>query len=162
MGAVRDYLRSSKGQTIIEFALVTPIILLLLVGIIDFGMAMNRRIVLQHAAREGARMAAVSEDMSGICSRTVDQAHGAIDGVVVLRYTNLNASPGYDSGDDVTVTLPAHWDLPILNSALPALFHLPTIAPISLTATGSARLEGLISTVPAGGEYHCPSVTPVP
>lgn len=51
--------RSCRGQSMVETALVLPIIILLLVGIIDFGLLFNNYIVLSNATREAARKAAV-------------------------------------------------------------------------------------------------------
>lgn len=47
--------RSDAGQALVEFALVMPIVLLMLVGIIEFGRAWNVQQVMTDAAREGAR-----------------------------------------------------------------------------------------------------------
>ena len=48
-----------RGQALVEFALVVPILLLLLLGIVDFARAWNVYEVLTDAAREGAREAVV-------------------------------------------------------------------------------------------------------
>lgn len=50
-------LRSERGAELIEFALIFPILLLVVVGIIDFGFLFQRFEVLTNATREGARMA---------------------------------------------------------------------------------------------------------
>jgi hypothetical protein len=50
---------AQRGQTLIEFALVAPLVLFFLLAIVDFGIAIDRRLVLDHAVREGARYAAV-------------------------------------------------------------------------------------------------------
>lgn len=47
--------KSSRGQSIVEMALVTPLLLLLLVGVIDVGRAMAVKIAVTNASREGAR-----------------------------------------------------------------------------------------------------------
>jgi hypothetical protein len=44
------------GAAAVEFALVVPILLLLVGGILDFGFAFNAQISLTHAAREGVRV----------------------------------------------------------------------------------------------------------
>jgi hypothetical protein len=105
-------------------------------------MAMDRRLVLQHAVREGARTAAVSDDITAICNRTKDQAQGAINpgGHITLDYEDLDNNGKYNAGDNVKVTVPYDWKLPIVNSALPAL-HLPAVEPIHMNTTASARLE---------------------
>ena len=48
-----------RGAVAIEFALVVPVLLLLLVGIVDFGLVMSSQSVVANAAREGARTAAL-------------------------------------------------------------------------------------------------------
>lgn len=50
-------LRSERGAALVEFALTLPLLLLLLVGIMDFGLAFQRYNALNNATREGARMA---------------------------------------------------------------------------------------------------------
>jgi Flp pilus assembly protein TadG len=52
--------RSDAGQALVEFALVMPIVLLMLVGIIEFGRAWNVQQVMTDAAREGARHAVLA------------------------------------------------------------------------------------------------------
>jgi len=52
-------LRSARGAELIEFALVLPVLLLLIAGILDMGFLFNNYAVVTNAAREGARMAAV-------------------------------------------------------------------------------------------------------
>ncbi len=47
--------RPEQGQAIVEFALVMPILILLLMGVVFFAMAFNLQMVLNSAAREGAR-----------------------------------------------------------------------------------------------------------
>jgi Flp pilus assembly protein TadG len=53
--------RDDSGQALVEFALVLPMLLLLVFGIIEFGRAWNARQVLTDAAREGTRTMVVSE-----------------------------------------------------------------------------------------------------
>lgn len=50
-------LKSERGAELIEFALIFPLLLLVVVGIIDFGFVFQRYEVLTNATREGARMA---------------------------------------------------------------------------------------------------------
>lgn len=58
--------RRSDGQTLVEFALVLPIILLVVVGVFDAGRAVYTTSTLSQAAREGARLAAVEAGCIGI------------------------------------------------------------------------------------------------
>src|SRR5450759_2456703 len=49
----------SRGQSLVEFALVLPLLLLILLGIIQFGFIFNTQVTITNAAREGARAATI-------------------------------------------------------------------------------------------------------
>jgi len=73
MTTVKSRLRSERGAELIEFALVVPMLLLVLLGIADFGFMFQRYEVLTNAAREGARVAALpgygaADVKSRVCS----------------------------------------------------------------------------------------------
>jgi len=53
-----------EGVAAVEMALVMPLLLLLVFGIIEFGFIFNRYITLTHAAREGVRLLAIGESSS--------------------------------------------------------------------------------------------------
>ena len=53
--------RADRGAAAVEFALVLPVLLLVLFGLIDFGRALNAQITLTQAAREGVRLAALQQ-----------------------------------------------------------------------------------------------------
>lgn len=53
----RSRLADDQGAQLVEFALVLPLLLLVLLGILDFGLLFQRYEVLTNAAREGARIA---------------------------------------------------------------------------------------------------------
>lgn len=52
-------LRDDRGAAAVEFALVCVLLVMLLVGIVQFGRAYTAQLAVTHAAREGARAAAV-------------------------------------------------------------------------------------------------------
>jgi Flp pilus assembly protein TadG len=58
----RDRARSEDGVALVEFALVLPVLALLLFGMLDFGKAFNYWIDETHLANEGARFAAVNKN----------------------------------------------------------------------------------------------------
>ena len=57
--------RVPRGQALVEFALVLPIVLLLMMGVFDFGRAVFAYNSLSNAAREGARVAIVDQTVNG-------------------------------------------------------------------------------------------------
>jgi len=62
-------LRREHGQTMVEFALTLPVLLMLVLGIAQLGVAFNHYIQLTDATRAGARFGAPL-DCSGTCDRT--------------------------------------------------------------------------------------------
>ena len=52
-------LKQKRGQAIVEFALVLPVFILILVGIMEFGLVFHQYLVVTSASREGARVAAL-------------------------------------------------------------------------------------------------------
>lgn len=58
----KRFFRTEKGQAMVEFALVLPLLIALLCGIIDFGWLYYNQITLSNAAREGARYAVIHYD----------------------------------------------------------------------------------------------------
>lgn len=58
--------RGERGAAAVEFALVLPIFLMLLFGIIDFGYAINRGSMVNNAARDAVREASLGQDASQV------------------------------------------------------------------------------------------------
>ena len=58
-------LRREAGQELVEFALILPLLLLLFLGIIEFGRAMLAYNTIANAAREGARYGIVDPELAG-------------------------------------------------------------------------------------------------
>ena len=61
-GGTRSGSSSERGAALVEFAILTPLLLLLLLGIIEFGWFMSQNNDVRHGAREAARLAAVDAD----------------------------------------------------------------------------------------------------
>jgi Flp pilus assembly protein TadG len=53
--------RSDEGQAVVEFALVVPVLLLLVLGVFEFGRAWSAHQAVTDAAREGARLAVIAD-----------------------------------------------------------------------------------------------------
>jgi Flp pilus assembly protein TadG len=143
--------RHDRGQALIEFALIVPLFLLFLFVIVDVGIALDRRMVLQHAVREGARYAALSIDNGLICDRTHDQAQGIVDvDDISISYDDIDGNGDVtDAGDAVNVTVDFTYDFPVMSGVLNAFGVLSPS--VDINPTGSARLE---RQHPA--EFNCP------
>ena len=59
MKRYRKILSGEKGASAVEFAIILPILVMLIFGSVQFGVAYNKYIAVTHAVREGARLAAV-------------------------------------------------------------------------------------------------------
>jgi Flp pilus assembly protein TadG len=63
-----------RGAALVEFAIVLPLLMVLLLGIMEFGMIMRDYLMLGHGAREGARTAAVGGTVSEIRQQVINTA----------------------------------------------------------------------------------------
>jgi Flp pilus assembly protein TadG len=66
---IRKTRKNEMGQSLVEFALVVPLLLLLLIGIAEFGQAWMTRNIMTGAAREAVRMYAVKDDTAAARAR---------------------------------------------------------------------------------------------
>lgn len=122
---------NERGVAAVEFAILLPVLLLILFGTIEFGMAMYSREVLVNASREGAR--------AGIVQQTPKPSAGDIQNIVTnyLSGTGINMSnvtlpigvtnPGGSYPTYLTVTVQYRYDF-----FAPAILGLG--ASINLTA----------------------------
>lgn len=105
MGAAtkRISLRNQQGQAATEFALVLPILALLLFGIIQLGVVFNHYVTVTDAVRAGARKAAVSRHQSdpvGTAANAVRSSAPNLDQAQLAVAVNST----WQQGTDVTVT----------------------------------------------------------
>ena len=104
-----ESLRREDGQAITEFALILPILVALLLGIIQFGIVFNNYLTITDAARAGARKAAVSRFLGDngaaakVTAQNSAQELNQTDLKVTVTSTNWDV-PGSDV--NVTVTYP--------------------------------------------------------
>jgi Flp pilus assembly protein TadG len=95
--------RNETGQTMVEFAIVLPVLCVLLFAIVQLGIVFNNYVTLTDAVRAGARTAAVSRnDANPTGATTTAVRSSAAD----LSQTNLavTVNSAWTAGTDVTVT----------------------------------------------------------
>src|SRR2546421_10045949 len=109
----RNRVRDERGQTMAEFAVVLPILVVLLFGIVQFGILFNNYVTLTDAARAGARAAAVSRNDSDPVGTATAAVRASANG---LTQANLNVSiaSSWDPGSDVTVTASYPYSIKLL------------------------------------------------
>jgi Flp pilus assembly protein TadG len=141
-----------KGTSLVEFALILPILALLLFGLLDFAKAFNYWNDETHLAAEGARWAVVNSNPGG--SQTLQQYLQSQADTTELRGlavvcvsfpTNPDTGSSGQVGDPVTVTVKSRY------TWLPFVSSRARLSP-STTITGSAtmRLEAPPTAYAAG------------
>lgn len=64
----RSAIGDQRGASLVEFAVVLPVLMTLIFGVVEFGVTYNDYIGLRQGARDAARQAAVAEFGSGACT----------------------------------------------------------------------------------------------
>lgn len=127
---MRRWLRSERGQTMVETAMVLPILLVLVFGMIDFGRVFNAWITVTNSAREGARVGATRQDETAIEAR-VAAAMGHID-----DYTVDIVNAGGASGTAVSVSVETTIDI-----LTPLIGDIIGGGSVTISETTTMRLE---------------------
>ncbi len=125
--------QEERGATIVEAALITPILILIIVSILELGMAFKDFLTVDFAAKEGARVAALTGDSFGAdCAivQSIVAGYGASDfedlnsitiwqvntsGALVTDHENVWSFPNNPSDDpadcdDWLKPEPPNWD----------------------------------------------------
>jgi|SRR5919206_4842471 Flp pilus assembly protein TadG len=146
-------LGNEKGTSLVEFALILPVLLLILFGLLQFGKAFNYWNDETHLAGEGARWAVVNSNPGG-GSQTLQQyilqqadstelrglAH-----VCISFPTNPSTGSSGQVGDPVTVTVKSNYTwMPFVSSRAGLT---PTT---NISGTATMRLEALPTSYSAG------------
>jgi Flp pilus assembly protein TadG len=135
---------SDRGATAVEFALLLPLLLLIVFGIIDFGRAINAEVTLSQAAREGARLVALGQP--NVTSRT----QAAATGLSAVTVTVLPDSKGVtgcpagsgQTGDDAVVKVSYKYSFITPVGAIAGLFGGSSFgSPVTLNAQGTMPCE---------------------
>jgi Flp pilus assembly protein TadG len=135
----RRDIRAQDGQTAVEFALVLPILAVLLLAIIQLGIAFNAYVTLTDATRAGARKAIVARLSGGSVAeaqQTVRDSAGALDQTKLQ--VSVDATDWTQAGSVVTVTATYPYKLSLLTWMGG---WVPWNADLTLTSTMKERLE---------------------
>jgi Flp pilus assembly protein TadG len=127
--------RREEGASAVEFAILAPLLFMLLFGIIGFGLAFLQVQSIRTAVREGGRAAAVGSTVANTQATTVNASSGSIpaslQGSVVVH---TDTSPEglctpQNIGEDVTVS----FDTQLLNNGTGIPVRIPLFPDIHLT-----------------------------
>jgi len=147
-------LRNERGAAAVEFAIVAPLLFLLVFAIIDFGFGFHAWDATQNSAREGARYAATNSSAGQITGRATDAASFLSNPVVVTLecapiidpldpqsgngpFGGCGAGASWSEGDLVRVTVEYDYDY---MTPLPAFAGLGNT--LHMTSVAETRFEG--------------------
>lgn len=107
------WIRNKRGQALVELALVLPVFLLFLGGVVETSRVFFTYLTVNHAAREGARLGAVGHDANGIIARVKDSAGVLIEENIQIEISPLN--PTRASQLTVKVSYPVQIYMPVIS-----------------------------------------------
>lgn len=107
------WIRNKRGQALVELALVLPVFLLLLGGVVETSRVFFTYLTVNHAAREGARLGAVGYDASSIVAKVKDSAGVLNEENIQIEITPLNPTRG--SQLTVKVSYPVQIYMPVIS-----------------------------------------------
>jgi len=132
----RTHPAAEDGQTVVEFALVAPLLLVLILGILQGGIAFNHFLVVTDAARAGSRQAIVAR-VSNVSIAQIQQAALTASGDLDQSKVGVTVSDPADptlqtAGSTVTVTVTYPYSINLLGWV---------VASGNLTSSMTDRLE---------------------
>jgi Flp pilus assembly protein TadG len=136
-----------RGAAVVEFAVLVPVLLLIVFGVVDFGLAMNTVNNETQLANEGARWAVVDKNPGAGTLQDYIKSRGSTsqireDAAVCISFPSSSTNVG----DPVLVTVSIeHTFIPYLKNVLPS--H---VASKTLTGSAAMRLEQTPTKYAAG------------
>ena len=131
----RNYrsLRNQRGQSVVEFALVLPALMLILLAIVQFGVVFKEYITLTDAVREGARKAAVSRHRAAPSDYVkAEVVKAGSDLGSDFDTGDVTVSSSWKPGEDVTVSAKFEFSIDVLGKVVKSG---------TMTSTAKERVE---------------------
>ena len=132
MRTIRAILKKKRGQAIVEFALILPVFILILLGIMEFGLVFHQYLVVTAASREGARVAALGGSDAETLTMVNTSAVSINAGQLTTTITPANRVKGQTVS--VQVTNPVTIRAPLIAQVFPQ-------NPFPVTGTTIMRVE---------------------
>lgn len=136
--------KNRKGQSTVEFALVLPILIFLMVVIAELGFAFNAYVTVVHTAREVARMAAISTTeytpsaLQGMIESTLQDSNPMLAGTITWK-GGSNAYSTTSDGKKVKIDFTYSYDPGFLGDIISGIAKV--MDPDSSIAKGAIPLR---------------------
>lgn len=111
-------INKEEGAAAVELALLLPILSLIIVGILMFGMIFHSFLEITHAAREGVRWAALRSSQSEAKAKAVNSAPGIDWNKATFTYKGVPVSGATDADQGKPVTVEISYILPDIVSSM--------------------------------------------
>ncbi|MCK5052976.1 MAG: pilus assembly protein [Anaerolineales bacterium] len=133
--------KACRGQAIVEFAVVLPILLLLMLGLINLGVLINAQIILTQAAWEGARAGTTLNPSLGEGdAEIIGAVQASLIGLSDLSSVTVSINP--DEAARATMSWPKPRGEPLtVRLAYPMNLALPLPLTVTLGAEATSRIE---------------------
>jgi len=131
---VQDRLREQRGATAVEFALIVPLLIVLVLGIAEFGRAFQVQGTLSAAAREGVRVMALQNDPAAARTAVRNAASSLDPTITDAEITISPSSCPTVNGGSTSVRLTISYPMPYLTGFFGS--------GLNLTGTGVMRCDG--------------------
>jgi Flp pilus assembly protein TadG len=140
---LKIFAKNEKGQAMVEFALILPLLILLLCGIIDFGWIFGNQLILNNAGRDTARYMAINYNKTGTDSANDATAVSTFKDRLgtgnYLNNSNLVVNSTLSgTGTNTQVLITASYPLPFLTPLLSTILQKTTM---NITTETIMRLE---------------------
>ena len=126
---------NERGAVAAEFALLLPVLLTILFGIIEFGMIMYGREVVTNASREGARASIVQVSPKPSSGQITTIATNYLNGTGISLADVTITVAGAGGASPAMLTVTATYNYPWLIPYIPSVLGLPSPLPITMSTT---------------------------
>ena len=126
---------NERGAVAAEFAILLPVLLLIVFGTIEFGMMMYGREVVTNATREGARYGIIVQTPVVTSAQMITLATNYLTGTGVNPASVTFSVPACCGTTGTPVTLAATYRYPWLVPYIPTVLGVPSPFPIQITTT---------------------------
>jgi Flp pilus assembly protein TadG len=130
---------NERGAVAAEFALLLPVLLLILFGTIEFGMIMYSRELITNASREGARAGIILVVPKPTAGQITTIATNYLTGTGINPANVTIAVTGAGGANPATLTVATTYQYPWLIPYIPTVLGLPS--PLPLTGQSIMRHE---------------------
>ncbi|HBY20526.1 MAG: hypothetical protein A2Y24_02115 [Clostridiales bacterium GWE2_32_10] len=117
-------IKNIRGQSVAELALVLPIFLIILMGIVEFGLLMSDYVIVVNAAREGTRVAALGGTEDDVIAKVEEVTSTLQDSNISITITPNEYERERGEAITVEVAYVSEPIMPLIKNISPELYNI--------------------------------------